>query len=701
MAESNAVNPGGVGGVNPSAPVLSRTSTGGGGGIATRIGSGGEEGQKSFDTLMKMGGALLAPHIKEASQEQYMQGMAQAATGEALTDILKEQPWWTEIFAPSQAAMGARAYATQAAMAKFGADMEKKMPELASQGPEALMEAAQGFLKGVMTGDSMADGAILSTFTDQLQPMFKRHAKESYVYAQHKANAEQVQAWDTLSDVYQERAKASTNPQSGVSPEDAYADGTRLFGQVAMFPGQSPDSYQKNITNFLMGAARKGNFHAIKLFEEQGVVKALPPENQGMLQNAFRTSAREALNQVTPNYAVDMAQITRDTAQNPALIPERVRLFNEKVAKETGISSAYAQMIPNQSVDNVVGNVMSAQASANRLGMDNEQQLATARGQLSIPGGIANAVAMNIVPKAVTEQVAMEAWQSTQDPVKRAELINSRGAGSYTTIANALFTLGTGVTDKADTPGIQHVAQVYERLTEDAKAEYFDASRRGFYDQYTSAIKAGVPPEYAFVSAKVIPPIARNRIPESEKGEVQKSIRKFTEKRNQEWYGLNTLTDSSMRTLESVVARDLAASPGMHSTDTNVVRALSAATDRGEVQLVGEHAILSAVKGQTPIATILSAGRNHMGTKESAKALNHMIDTKAKAVGMSADNYTIIRANDVRGDFRLLVEFVDSDGKLSMQTIMGNELRDYNEPKAPEPTGGAAFGVYNPSIKRK
>lgn len=704
MADTFAVNPGGaVGPGGTAGPVQARVQPAAFG-IGTRQGASDGQDERTTQALLKLGSDVLAPHIKEARTAQFLQGVQQAAGGQGLTEILEEQPWYSNIFGPSSAAMGARAYTTQAAVAQFGADMEKQMPALAKQGPEALVQAAKVSVEALMTGDATADQAIMGAYVEQLQPLFKRHAKENYIYEQKRANVAQVTAWDTLFDAYQTRARSANDPEGGTSPEDMEAEAGRLIGAMQPFADQSDASFQKNVVDTLTGAARKGNFQAIKLMQREGILKALPPDDQAQLVQTFRAAGRAALDKAMPEFALDVALLVNDTAQDPRGYVKRMQALNAKAAAATGIDPEFAQLIPEASADNVIGGILRAQAAADAQAVtaatkaaEKAAELTRAQSQLLIPGGIAKGAAVGLFPDTAAEQAALQAWTQDPSPQGRAALLNARGAGAYDGIKADLHAMGASNTDK-DTLGVQQVAATYAALNEETKGAYFSADMQLFYDRYNSSVRAGVPPEQAFLTARIAQPLARDMIPDSEKADVQTAIRAEAENRNENFFGWNTVDDQGLRIIEGMISRDYRKNRSLNDLETSVARAMSSALNNG-LEIVGKHAILGKQPGQKPLTTILSRGENNMGANEAAKRFEETLEAKAKAIGADPASYIAVRTPDVNGDARYLIEFTSKEGKVQTQTITGAELRAKPQPNPL--SGGAAFGVRPRGIKSK
>jgi len=683
MADSNAINVGGPVGVGAQTTAVMARASAAGSGVSTNVGRSDGQTERTMGALFKLGEDLMAPHIKAAQAEQFLSGVQRAAAGEGLKEIVEKQPWYTEIFGPSSAVLGARAYTTQAAISQFGADMERQMPKLATGGPEGLLEAAKGSMQSLMTGDTLADTSIMTAYAEQLGPLLKRHAKENYIYGQKQANAAQVKAWDYGFDSYQQRAAAATRPDGGITPEDLAADQTRLLAQLQPFADQSGESFQNNVMDAVAGAARKGNFQVISLLDKEGVFKALPPDEQAKLQTMFRTAGRKALDKVMPEYALDVALLVNDTAQDPSGVADRVAKLNAKAAAVSGVGEQYAQLIPSASIDNIVGNVLRAQAAAANApnpAAEQAMQLARAQSQLNIPGGVAKGIAIDFLKDKAAEQAALMQWTQNPDPVARANLLNSRGAGGYDAIKADLRTMGVGTADKQDTKGVQQVAATYAALTDETKGAYFSTDEQQFYDRYNAAVRAGVPTEQAFLSARIAQPLAREVLPQDEKTEVHKAIRAEAENRNENMLGWNTVDDNSLRIIETMISRDYRQNRGLNDTKTSVARSLTTALSNG-LEIIGKHATLTNQKGQKPLVAILATGENNMGAKEAASRFETVLAEKGKAVGGDLkDNYVIYRTGDVDGDARFLVEVTTPEGAIKTQTLTGKELRNYKKP---------------------
>lgn len=641
--------------------------------------------------LLDIASSILQPDIKAARQQQFMQGVQEAATGKALTEIINDRPWFTKLFGPGAAADGARAYTVQAQLAGFAADMENQMPKLAEQGPEAVRAAVNERLQSVLTGDPVADAVISGAAVEQFGPLFKRHAKEHYVFLQNKASDAQLNAWSKAASVLQAQL---ADPKT--LPEDREAAKSRLLGQIAPFGDQTEASYNKNIATLISTAATNGDFHLIRMFKEtmlpgddgkeMSLWERVPIDDRAKIDAALPGLAQRALNKYVPQYAVEMALMMNDTAQNPALFPARAKAFNDKVAAETGIVEA--QMIPPQNIDNVVGHILKDQAAA-RLRVDPKAEQAQremiAQAMLLQPGAMVKAVALKQTNDAAAEAAAGQYWVANPDPIKRAEMLNMRGGGSYDFARADMYSMGIGSNQTENTKGVEQVAATYAHMTDATRGAYFSTDEAIFYDRYNSQVRAGVPPDQAFRNAKLTQDYAKFVLPEKEKSEVQQAIRAEAERRNENFLNWNKVTDPALRAIEAAISKDYTRNRGINSVEASVARSYTRALANG-LEIIGKHAAIGNA-GQTPLVNLLSTGKGNIGPAEVAKRFDAAVEQKIKAAGGSLDDYYIIRTADVDGDARYIVESSDADGIPHYAVITGGELRQ--APATPKPAAPA------------
>lgn len=679
MADSFSVDPGNAvtaGGNASTQPVLNQTQGVGGGNVnsvPTPV-LDTSQSDATIKALLQLGSDVLAPKVKEAQAAQFMSGVEKAAQGEALTDIVKEQPWYTQIFGPSNAAMGARAYSTAEQIARFGADMESQMPLLAQQGPEVLRKYAQDSMKALLTGDPMADQAIQMAYVDQMGPLFKRHAKENYIYNQKLAVDQQGRDFKQLGDVYESRARAAAAPEATLSAKDLMAEQDKLLNSLAPFPGQTDQSYEKSLTGFIEAQASAGNFHAIKLLKDKGIYDAIPNDMRAALDRSMKPFARQALNQQMPNYAVDMRMIVDDMAQDPRKVAARVAALNEKAARDTGITEA--QLIPPEQVDNIVGNVLRHQASAGAAKADTDFKLAVARSALTQPGMMTKAIGVGATDAKSSEKAMIEAWAQTKDPAQRALMLNASTGTTYDGVKeNLLQPLGSEEYNDA----IGQSAAVFSKLTPYLQGKYYsDEKLRSTMTRFQSMIDMGTPPEAAWLTANKTMPLTEFQVPDKERSDIQKGIRSWVESNHENFVGWNNVDDAGLNTLEAMTMQAYKRERVfVKDPEVAIARALATVEARG-AQVIGKHVAIGS-NGQRPLFDMLrvpDASGHSASVNETKAAFEAVMEEKAKLVGGNLKEMNIVRGQDYKGDARFLVESYDKEGMPKRWTIMGKEVRE-------------------------
>jgi hypothetical protein len=657
---------------------------------------------RTFKAIADLSSGMLAPKIKEAAQEKFISGVQKAMTGQALDEIIKEQPWYTDIFAPSAALAGARTYTAQQAVAQWAGRMQEQMPELAKAGPEQLRSAANGALTGFLTGDAAADSLITAGVVEQMAPLFKQHAKEHYIYVQKQASAAQIGSWEAAAKVYQGFAAAEATGKGTVSPADREAAKARLVASLTPFADQSDESYERNVKNFLEGAAAQGSFHVVKLFKESGLYDRIDPDKRAELDRNLRVFGRQTLDKAMPAFAVDIAKLVTDTAQDPHSIPQKVLALNARAAATTGVTEA--DLIPLNSLDNIIGNVIRSQqsdaaAAARKRASELEkftealQSKATAQSQIALgPGYVDRCVQTGICKETDVEEVGYSMYLQAKTPQDRARILNARTGKPFDTV-KTLFT--DAIRSEEYNKGVPGMAQVYQGLEDNVKPHYFNEHERQIMDRFTAQVRAGVPEDAAWVSARNS--VGGAVLPAESKDQLTKLIRSEVESSHENMFGRNQVTDASLRTIEAAVSKTYKLDRANATPEVAVKRALAQAKANG-LEVVGKHAVLNAAgRPNRPLFTVV--GESEAGTNEAFDAI---MEQKAKAVGATLADYEIIRLPDRGNRAEYSVTAYDAEYRTVHWTINSEELKaavvNTIRTKRDAPSvfggGGAAFGIY-------
>lgn len=252
----------------------------------------------TLSVLMGMAQEALAPRIAKIKQEAEMRGAVRAASGEALVDIVNEQPWYATVFGEAPAVEGARAYTARAATSKFVSDHLANMDNLKAISPEEVPAYLQANIDKHMTGDPGTDLLVQAELVNQLPVLVKAHTKAHVEYMQEKANQATYNAMTAGGDKYQALAGFADK----VSDSDLEVAQLELANTFMLPAGRNPDTHWQNVQRAMLDQAKKGNTHVLRAARDTGLLAAMPPEVSRVIDEATR--------QIAP--AVFVRELTKD-----------------------------------------------------------------------------------------------------------------------------------------------------------------------------------------------------------------------------------------------------------------------------------------------------------------------------------------------------------------------------------------------------
>lgn len=643
--------------------------------------------QATVKALLQLGSDTVAPKVKEAAQQQFMEGVQRASTGEAVKDIVESQPWYTQVFGPSSAVAGARGYNVATRVAQFGADMELAMPELAKEGPEQLTAKVNGFMKTLRTGDAATDAAITSQVVDQMAPLYKRQAKEHYLYQQRQANQAQTDAWTSASSALQTRTAAHAKDPTMVTAQDVQAEGDRFLSLMNPFPGQSDESYEKNVARMVAAAGDQGNFQVISLLKQRGIYDKIDPQIRTNLDASLRASGGRTLAKLqgTPEYAEKLATLFYDMTQNPRDIPAKIEAINEDASKLTGVPREYASLIAPQNADNLMGRVATSQLhaaeSAAKAGMKQAQDQLLKDRAVALAGsaqGVSAAIAVGKDNGGIEASDAQQAvgtlFFSSKTPDAKARVLENN-SGFTSKVAQRVLT--DPLISAEYTPALNSTVDVFAAMSPDTRGVYFSDTQIGFLSRYQALRSGGdMKGEAAWTAAKSLNPIAKNALSDTDKTASAKAIRTYTESRWSNMVGWNSINDHDLGTVQTVIANSLKNVDMFGSTEDAVRGAMRRAENSGLIEKLGGRVIIGTAPkdGFVPSTSLFLKGQNNGGQEEVGDAFEAVLKKGAEVHDVDPDSAVIIRMPDVGGEPRYMV-MGQKEGRQASWAITGQEVR--------------------------
>lgn len=239
------------------------------------------------DLMMQLGSKLIEPKIKEIQSKQFLQGAQRVAQGEALKDIVDEQPWFTRIFGPSSSAQGARTIAQMKGVDDYVTAIQSEMPNLQKLSGDEFGKQISAKMSQFLTGDSIADAAIQTKMVEAIGPLTKAHTKANYKWTQDTMQKGMVSYM--ISGANKLQAQAQQMLDGTLSAQDYGDIKAGFIGNLMPMEGQSPESYWAGIEAATIDALANGKHHAANAVFDSGVFASAPAEVRKKLIDARHT----------------------------------------------------------------------------------------------------------------------------------------------------------------------------------------------------------------------------------------------------------------------------------------------------------------------------------------------------------------------------------------------------------------------------
>ena len=299
------------------------------GGLTTYNGG----GDKTAAAVFGFAETLLKPVAAEIAERKFLEGVQRAASGEALTEIVNSQPWYSKIFGPSSAVEGARQYSLDAQAAKFDAAVQQAMPTLRNTSPDELPGIIQKMSKEFETGDPTTDAQLGLRLTKVLPNLIQAHTREYY-------KAQQEHAYKQRFEAAQHNATSlQIVSQAPMASEDDKQLRQANFLQGFVLPaGVDPESHKQFIQTSLASLAEAGQFHAVNVALSSGVAQSLSPEKRLQLERSINQFKKQHAADARDSYAKDFVKVY-DHAKNGEIGAEQVmQAYDEMNAKYARLS---------------------------------------------------------------------------------------------------------------------------------------------------------------------------------------------------------------------------------------------------------------------------------------------------------------------------------------------------------------------------
>lgn len=522
---------------------------------------------RTVDVLLGFAKEKAAPMVKQMEEEAFLTGMQRAASGEALTDIVNSQPWYSGIFGDAPLVEGARTFEVQTGVTNWLTEQEARMPELRRQSPDQIPQLLLDATKKLQTGDARADTMMQMEIIKRVPDFIKVHTREHYKYLQEQAVETRMNSWQAQASSLQIAYQAQ---EGMISPEELERRQGNLIEALVPTPGANPDTWENNVVQFAAWAADTGNFHTLDLLTKSGTVGAMRAEDRAKLDKHVRVAKARHASEALSNYAEEIIKLRTD-ADSGLISGEKLMAafdaMDDSYRKTSGNDHA---LIPKG--ERVSGGmsalraVKAAQrAAAKEVLKADSAELADATLRQGFAVSTSKDLELNGVKRADVNRVGKQIYQALPDlPSKAAFLVaDSRGGNAIDTIKADIDVLVGSAASDTVTDNFLEAHRLYQAIRNhtaggaEAVAQYFgpDVARR--LDDFSMQLGGRDPAVYgeaAFQLSK------KNRMAPGytmDKKE-QTSALSFVddEVRNNAWYkfGVGSMTESSKKTVLNAMA---------------------------------------------------------------------------------------------------------------------------------------------------
>lgn len=271
------------------------------------------EGLRLLEVVQRFGDQAFAPKIEEQKQAAFINGMHRVAAGEAVRQVVEEQPWYSNLFGPTPVVEGARAFASFSIVQQEALKLEQDMPELRKLSPPEFQRVLTDRLTAVSANETGTDVLVQQAFLREMPRLLREHTKEHIgwqqaQYAEQVRNAQSVAA--SRYRLTRQRFNPNYGPQEILEADhsngsfidsndllEAQIDFVQTFQPV---PGVPLETHQTLTTKVVTDLLSQNDLHAFSLLEDAGVIDDLGPDNARRLRDyADRVESRVRANMPT------------------------------------------------------------------------------------------------------------------------------------------------------------------------------------------------------------------------------------------------------------------------------------------------------------------------------------------------------------------------------------------------------------------
>lgn len=229
-------------------------------------------------------GSALASKVKEKEQESFVRGAMDAAQGKTVEQIADEQPWYANLFGPSSAELGAKAYTNQERVNVQLAKIQSQMASLAQLPYEQAREELTNSMNNLLTGNPEEDAFVRQTFLKNMPSLVEDYTKQRVGYVNQLALVSQSRARRSVFELIENDRLPVVAGR--MSQEQATARAFALLDDTEPVNGQNLVMWEKTFADDLVAAAHAGYLTSVKIALEHPQGALLTPTSRDRVKAA-------------------------------------------------------------------------------------------------------------------------------------------------------------------------------------------------------------------------------------------------------------------------------------------------------------------------------------------------------------------------------------------------------------------------------
>lgn len=284
-------------------------------------------------------GSALANKVKEKEQESFVRGAMDAAQGKTVEQIADEQPWYANLFGPSSAELGAKAYTNQERVNVALAKIQSQMATLSQMPYDKAREELTNSMNGLLTGNPEDDAFVRQTFLKNMPALVEDYTKQRVGYVNQLALVSQSRARRSAFELIENDRLAVAAGRMTQEQADQLAN-SRLADTLPV-DGQNVVMWERTFADDLVSAAQAGYLQSVRVALSNGREGLLTPANRDRIKAAEKVGNAGVRAKWLDQNAEKLAQLEYDVQNAPdnttvAQNYQALMAFADAGTKDTG-----------------------------------------------------------------------------------------------------------------------------------------------------------------------------------------------------------------------------------------------------------------------------------------------------------------------------------------------------------------------------